>query len=44
MQLKKFGIDNITDSNTDTFDENNELFSYRKSHVTGRIATVIYKI
>ena len=43
MQLSKLGIDNITDSAIDTFDENNELFSYRKSHITGRIATVIYK-
>lgn len=41
MFLNDLGIDNIKNSNLDTYAEDSKFFSYRRENVTGRIASII---
>ncbi len=40
--LKRLGVLKVTDSAIDTFESTSDFFSYRRSHVTGRLASIIY--
>lgn len=44
LQLQLLGVDNISQSTDCTFTKAEQFFSYRRANITGRMATVIWRL